>query len=428
MKTLNYDLIIIGAGPAGLMAAIQAGTAQGAPGTRIPGVSILVLEKKPRPGRKLLVAGTGRCNISHTGGINDYLTHYGEPDGGRRKLLKSVLYGFSPEKLTEFFSLRGLPIKELHEGKLFPESERSIDVLKLLLHTAEEAGACFHCGDPVQELSCEKPAVASSRPFHVRTASGALYRARSVILASGGASWPKTGSAGDGYRIAESLGHTLVTPRPALAPIELEAYPFAELSGISVPVELRIPGFLKKSARLSGDLLFTHRGLSGPVVLNSSRYLAQGLPIEISFTAHTAEELRNLLSGQKAGGGRLVKSGLHLLQLPDRFIRLLLRQSGVSEELKLAQLGKRDRQRIIRLLTSWPLRVSRVGGWDRAMLTAGGIRLSEVDPGTLESRLVPGLFFAGEVLDIDGDEGGYNLQFAFSSGAVAGRTAAAKIL
>jgi predicted Rossmann fold flavoprotein len=424
LKPIYSDLLIIGAGPAGLMAALQADRA---------GYSIRIIEKNPRAGRKLLAAGAGRCNISHTGSIDDYLQHYGTLDGSRKKLLKSVLYSFSPANLAEFFARRDLPLKELHEGKLFPRSEKSLDVLELLERSAEQAEIHIHCSDPAIELHLgngngeathEGPESkntasreAEGRTFRLRTASGTIYEAKAVVLATG-----------DGYDMAKELGHRVIPPRPALAPIELDDYPFAKLSGISLSVELRYPGATKKAGRTTGDLLFTHRGLSGPVVLNASRYLSRESSIEISFTDKTADELLQFLSEAKAaGGGGLLKSRLRTLELPARFISLLLKQVDIPEELKLAELSKQAGRKLATLLTAWPLQVSRVGGWDKAMLSAGGVALSEVHPHSLESRLVQGLFFAGELLDIDGDEGGYNLQFAFSSGAVAGRSAAEQI-
>ena len=436
-QPIYSDILIVGAGPAGLMAALQAARAAEpaltAPSTRA-GISIRIIEKNPRAGRKLLAAGAGRCNISHTGSIEEYLQHYGILKGNRKKLLKAVLYSFSPADLAEFFTHRELPLKELNEGKLFPRSEKSLDVVELLERSAKQAGIHIHYSDPVAELYLDNGnresanEGAEGRTFRISTASGTIYEARALLLASGGASYPKTGSTGDGYELSRELGHRIVPPRPALAPIELEDYPFGELSGISLPVELRYPGVSKKAGRTTGDLLFTHRGLSGPVILNSSRYLAQGTSIEIAFTDKTAEELLQFLSEAKAAGGSgLLKSRLRALELPARFISLLLKKAGIPEELKLAELGKQAGRKLAALLTAWPLRVSRVGGWDKAMLTSGGVELSEVHPHSLESRLVPGLFFAGELLDIDGDEGGYNLQFAFSSGAVAGRSAAEQI-
>ncbi|MCF7948350.1 MAG: NAD(P)/FAD-dependent oxidoreductase [Spirochaetaceae bacterium] len=423
IKPIYSDILIVGAGPAGLMAALQAAQ------VACSGCSIRIIEKNPRAGRKLLAAGAGRCNISHTGSIEEYLQHYGPLNGSRKKLLKAVLYSFSPADLGEFFAHRDLPLKELNEGKLFPRSERSLDVVELLERSAEQAGIHIHYSDPVAELYLgNSEGETAPRTFRLRTASGTIYEAGKLLLASGGASYPQTGSTGDGYELSKELGHRIVPPRPALAPIELEAYPFGELSGISLPVELRYPGASKKAGRTTGDLLFTHRGLSGPVILNSSRYLAQGTSIEIAFTDKTPEELLHFLSEAKAAGGSgLLKSRLRALELPARFIRLLLQHTGIPEELKLADLGKQASRKLTALLTAWPLRVSRVGGWDKAMLTSGGVALPEVHPHSLESRLVPGLFFAGELLDIDGDEGGYNLQFAFSSGAVAGRSAAEQI-
>src|SRR6056297_3956643 len=386
LKPIYSDLLIIGAGPAGLMAALQAAQSAKAnqakgstPSATSPrgGYSIRIIEKNPRAGRKLLAAGAGRCNISHTGSIDDYLQHYGTLDGSRKKLLKAVLYSFSTAHLAEFFARRNLPLKELHEGKLFPRSEKSLDVLELLERNAEQSGIHIHYSDPATAMNGadtnEGPVSKStarrgdeSSVFHIRTASGKIFEAKAVVLASGGASYPQTGSTGDGYDLAKELGHKIVPPCPALAPIELEAYPFAELSGISLSVELRYPGASKKAGRTTGDLLFTHRGLSGPVILNSSRYLTQGTSIDIAFTGKTTEELLLFLSEAKAaGGGGLLKSRLRAMELPARFISLLLTQVGIPEDLKLAELSKQAGRKLAALLTAWPLRVSRVGGWDK---------------------------------------------------------------
>lgn len=400
----DYDTIILGAGPAGLFCALQAAA---------PDRKILILEKKPACGRKLLITGSGQCNLTHGGDIREFLARYGDHGA----FLRSSLLGFTNTDLTAFFESRGLDLETDENGKVFPATRKAADVLALLLRECRERGVRVRCGEPV--LAVER----NEEGFLVATGAG-RYTALRVVIATGGASYPATGSAGDGYRLAAALGHTVTPVRPALAPVAVEDYPFAHLAGISfenVTVSLFRDG--RKIREIAGDLLFTHTGLSGPAVLHLSRYTAAGDVLKISFLpGMTREGLeKDLLAKIAAHGTRQVKTILAGYGLPERFVLALLEAAGIPADRAAAHLPKKARGALIDRLTAFPFGVKAVGGFGEAMVTAGGVDIGEINTKTMASKRVPGLYVIGEVLDVDGDTGGYNLQAAFSTAFAAAR-------
>ncbi|MDN7025540.1 NAD(P)/FAD-dependent oxidoreductase [Methanoculleus sp. FWC-SCC1] len=402
--TGDYDTIIIGAGPAGLFCALQAAA---------PGRKILILEKKPACGRKLLITGSGQCNLTHGGNIREFLARYGDHGA----FLRPALLGFTNRDLIAFFESRGLDLETDENGKVFPATRKAADVLDLLLRECRERGVRVRCGEAV--IAVER----TDGGFLVTTGA-ARYTASRVVIATGGASYPATGSTGDGYRLAAALGHTVTPVRPALAPVVVEDYPFARLAGISfegVTVSLFRDG--RKTRELAGDLLFTHTGLSGPAVLHLSRYTAAGDALKVSFLpGMTREGLeKDLLAKFAAHGTRQVKTILADYGLPERFVLALLEAAGIPADRAAAHLAKKARGALIDRLTAFPFGVKAVGGFREAMVTAGGVALEEVDKKTMASKRVPGLYVIGEVLDVDGDTGGYNLQAAFSTAVAAAR-------
>ncbi|MBI9102102.1 MAG: NAD(P)/FAD-dependent oxidoreductase [Spirochaetales bacterium] len=402
----NYDLVIVGGGPAGIMAGISAAA---------EGLKVCILEKKSKPARKLLITGAGRCNITHTGTLQDFFEHY----GGRERFVKPALYSFPPEALTAFFHDRGVEFKELNEGKIFPVSEKSTEILKTLLTECEKLNVSIHNGESVSEVKVK------GDQFSVTCDSGLLFESPRLVISTGGSSYAVTGSTGDGVKFAAAAGHRITAIKPALAPLVISDSPFFELSGISLKSVLTVFKDNKVYKRGGGDLLFTHKGFSGPLILNNSRYMDPGDMIEINFTGISGEDIRGVLtSPESASGGKHVKTALHSLNLPSRFLLAILAEAGIPSDKKLAELGKKKIFELVRLLTAHPFTIRGVGGWTEAMVTSGGVDISEVNPKTMESRIHPGLYFAGEVLDVDGDEGGYNLQYAFSSGYLAGKSAA----
>jgi predicted Rossmann fold flavoprotein len=394
-----YDVAVIGGGPAGLFCAIHAA----APGTRV-----VIFEKNAEPGKKLLLSGTGQCNITHAGEIRDFLTRYGD----HGKFLKPSLMGFSNNELVRFFSERGLAMETEKNGKVFPKTRSASDVLGLLLDECRKQGVEIRCGEPVTSLEKEVD------HFLVRTCN-ASYTTRFVVVTTGGASYPKTGSTGDGTRLATALGQPVTALAPALTPALIRDYPFADLAGISfenIPFTLWRDG--KKTGSFSGDILFTHTGLSGPGILDASRFFTAGDILRVSFAGSMSREAfdKELSGLLHSHGTRLVRTAMASFPLPERLLRKILALSGVPDELTCAHLTALQRKEIVTRCTEFPFVIDRLGDFTVAMATRGGIALESVNQKTMESKAVPGLFFAGEVLDIDGDTGGYNLQAAFSTG------------
>jgi predicted Rossmann fold flavoprotein len=399
----RYDAIIIGGGPAGLFCAITAGG---------PGRKVLLLEKKPSAGRKLLISGAGQCNITHDGEIRDFMGHFG--DNG--KFLKPALMNFTNRALQDFFAEREMPLTVNKHGKFFPESLEAQDVLDVLLDECRRRDVIIRYGDEVRAVERK------SGVFRVVTRGGSS-EARFMVIATGGQSYPGTGSTGDGYNMARRLGHTLARPRPALAPIHIRDNPLSDLARIAFQ-DMTISLFRgeKKLREMKGHLILARLGLSGPVVFNMSRYAEPGDVIKLSFVdPGEQEELRGwFMKALEERGSRTVKNILNERDIPERIITRVLELSGVSLDLKGGALTKKDRNRILENLIGLPLTVKDRGDFDIAMVTQGGVSLEGVDPKTMASRKVPGLFFAGEVLDVDGDTGGYNIQAAFSTGKLAG--------
>jgi len=401
------DIIIIGAGPAGLFCALQV---KGAAGRNL---RVVVLEKKAGCGKKLLITGTGQCNITHCGDIREFFTHY----GNHGTFLRPALLGFTNKNLITFFESRGLAMITDAGGKVFPATRKASDVLDLLLTECMQRGVEVRCSEVVLRIDRGKEV------FFVAT-EAARYTAAQVVIATGGASYPGTGSTGDGYRFAAELGQPVTPIRPALVAVYVCDYLFPHLAGISfegVQVSLFRDG--KKVSRSTGDLLFTHAGLSGPVILHLSRYIAAGDMLKVSFVPGMDREIvqKDLVEKIASHGVRQVRTILSDYHLPERFIKELLEQAGMPVDLKCAHISKKARNTLIAHLTEFPFSVKDVGGFEEAMVTAGGISLTDVDPKTMASKRVPGLFFIGEVLDIDGDTGGYNLQAAFSTAFAAAR-------
>jgi predicted Rossmann fold flavoprotein len=395
----HCDVVIIGAGPAGLSCAIHAAG---------PGCRVLVLEKNEQPGNKLLLSGSGQCNITHAGEIRDFLSRY----GSHGKFLKPSLLGFSNGDLIRFFRDRGLSMETEESGKVFPQTRSAADVLKVLLRECRQQGVEMHCGEQVTGVDKVPDG------FLVTTEKGACH-ARAVVLTTGGASYPKTGSAGDGYRFAAALGQPVTGIAPALTPVIVRGFPFAGLAGISFPGALfSVWRDGKKTGDYRGDVLFTHTGLSGPGILDASRDIRAGDVVRISFAGNLSREafVKELAGHVQANGPRLVRTVMVAFPIPDRLLKKILALSGIPDTLTCAHLTARQRSQLVTNCTEFPLAVDRLGDFSVAMVTRGGIALDGVNPKTMESKHVPGLFFAGEVLDIDGDTGGYNLQAAFSTG------------
>ena len=408
----SCDVAIVGAGAAGLATAIFARRAS-------PSLRVALLDGALKPGAKILVSGGGRCNVTNT--------VVAETDfwGGKRTIVRRVLRGLPVADTVGFFREIGVPLHEEAGGKLFPDSNRARDVLDALMAGLADAGAILQAGTRVHSVT------RTSEGLTLDTSRGPLIAQR-VVLATGGRSLPKTGSDGAGYDMARALGHTLVAPTPALAPLLLEngtAYSIHHgLSGIAVDgeVSIWIDGAL--ATRLSGALLWTHFGISGPVVLNASRHWARAQlekrPVRLTLNLHPGERFEPVdarwIDAAVERPRASVRSVL-AADLPDAVAVAVLGVLGIPPDRTAAELTRDDRRRLVHALTEWPLPVIDTRGYTFAEVTSGGVDLTEIDPATMESRVCPGLSLVGEILDVDGRIGGFNFQWAWSSAHLAGR-------
>lgn len=398
----HYDVVVVGAGPSGLFCAIHSAAA---------GCRVLLLEKNPEPGAKLLLAGSGQCNITHDGEIHDFLTHY----GSRGKFLRPALMSWNNRKLQDFFSERGLLMAAEESGKVFPVTRRSSDALAVLLAECRKQHVAVHCSEPVSGIA------GGPGGFTVTTAQRE-YCVGIVVITTGGASYPQCGTTGDGYLLAATLGQPVTETGPALTPLLIRPFPFSSLSGLSFErMRFSVWRQGKKIADCLGDVLFTHLGLSGPGILDASRDIRPGDEVRLSFagTMRREEFAADITRRAAEHPGWQIGTVLAKYPIPERLNRKLLEISGIRDDLRCAHFPAALRAALVRNCTEFPLTVAALGDYSVAMVTRGGVALDFVNPKTMESRIVPGIFFAGEVLDIDGDTGGYNLQAAFSTGYLA---------
>lgn len=415
----HCDLAVIGGGAAGLAAAIFAAEHAGERGP----LRIVVLDGAPRIGAKILIAGGGRCNVTHTVvGAEDF--------NGARTIVRNVLAAFDAAATVRWFERLGVPLKREETGKLFPVSDRAQTVVDGLLARAATLGVEIRTGHRVDDLTAD----AADETWTVRHARGDLV-ARAVVVATGGRSLPRTGSDGSGYALVARLGHEVTTTVPALVPLVLAAGFHRDLSGVAHPVELRTVVDGKLADRRTGSLLWTHFGASGPVVLDASRHwttaraAGRSAVVRCSFLPgedFTAVE-RRLLAAAGAHPRASVARAL-AGTLPERVAEMLVRTAGLDPAGRLADLTRAARRALGHTLADLELPVARERGWDFAEVTAGGVPLDEIDFRTMESRRRAGLHLVGEILDCDGRIGGFNFQWAWATGYLAGRAVAARAL
>ncbi|MCS5422747.1 MULTISPECIES: NAD(P)/FAD-dependent oxidoreductase [Psychrilyobacter] len=400
-----YEYIVVGGGPAGIFSAIYAGSC---------GIKTAILEKKNRMGKKILIAGSGQCNITHTGEVKEFLTKYGD----HGKFLRTAIYKYSPEDLQIFFKDHGLELVPREDGKIFPITKRSADVVELLYSLCKKYNV-----DIIE--NCEVLSIIHKDDFTLNTSTGD-FNSKNILLSTGGITFPQTGSEGQGYRFAKTLGHKILEPKPCLTPIYIKDYPFTELAGISFKdISISVFDGDKKINSSKGDILFTHKNLSGPGILDNSRYMKRGNKISFNFIDLTLEQFKeDFIEYTHVHGRNLTKTFLNTYNLPERFIKNMLFEAEICEGLKISSLSKKMRDDLGKLLTEYTYEISKLGGIDVGMATNGGIDLKEINPKTMESKLVKGLYFAGEIMDIDGDTGGYNIQAAISTGILAARSIA----
>ena len=406
MKSSTSDLIVIGSGPAGMMCAVTSAQR---------GAKVLVMDPNGRVGKKLRITGKGRCNVTSDTEPRDFLQNICTNE----KFFKSALYAFPPSAVKEFFEAAGVPLKTERGERVFPVSDNANDVADALDRMAREAGVDFS-RERVRRLLIIDGAVQG-----VETDNG-RYSGTAAAVCTGGLSYPATGSTGDGYALAGAAGHTVVTPRASLVPWEAEP-DCARLQGLSLRnVGLKLYQGDKLLYRDQGEMLFTHFGVSGPLILTASTFLRAADPqpyIEIDLKpALTPEKLDERLLRDFAGNAN--KDFINALDelLPQKLIPLVVERSGIGERRKVNSITREERLRLRDLLKCFTIRLIRPRGVEEAIVTAGGVDVKEINPRTMESKLVHGLYFAGEVLDIDGRTGGFNLQIAWSTGRMAGKS------
>lgn len=407
MPAASWDVIVLGAGAAGLLAASRAAER---------GRRTLLLEKNRRPGVKILMSGGTRCNLTHATDNRGIVAAYGPPG----KFLHSALAALSVQETIALFESEGVATKVEETGKVFPVSNKASDVLDALLRRLERSGATLALNEPVTDLRPSEAGFAVTTPHRVLSAAH-------VILTTGGMSYPGSGTTGDGYALAARLGHTIVTPRPALVPLTVAVPWVAELRGVTVPdVVVRVLDGGTALETRRGSLLFAHFGLSGPVILDVSRAVTghvrpESLTLELDFLPSVKEhEFDEFLRLESASAGKKQLAGVLAVHLPRRLCDMLLAQAGMPADRRAAALNKGDRAKLVQGVKRLRLPVTGTLGFRKAEVTAGGVALDEVDSRTMQSKRVPSLYLAGEILDLDGPIGGYNFQAAFSTGWLAG--------
>lgn len=398
MKT--HKLIIIGSGPAGLASANF---------SHFHSDDVVILEKNSSAGKKLLISGTGQCNLTNGIEIKYFLDKYGP----HKRFVRTALYNFTNEDLIDYFSERGLVLLRMPNQKIFPKSLKSKDVLNVLLNECKSKGIKIKYNEEVIEVN------KINNQFKVVTKSQD-YITNNLIIATGGKSYPRTGSSGDGYIFATSLGHKLTQTAPALTPIKIKNYLYKECAGISIK-QARLIHYRnnKKIDNTQGDLLFTHEGLSGPIILDYSRYLKNGDILKLNLVDYKSIELFDKEIVNKLNGPRKkVKNLLAEYEIPERLLSQILKASQIDSDKYSSEISKLERKIFVQNLFELSFEIQNLGNYKQAMVTKGGVCLDEINPKTMQSRIHDGLFFSGEVIDVDGDTGGFNIQFAFSSASL----------
>ncbi|MEA5050965.1 MAG: NAD(P)/FAD-dependent oxidoreductase [Oscillospiraceae bacterium] len=406
-KDTVCDVAVAGAGPAGLTAAIAAAGR---------GLSVTVIEKNDMPGKKLLITGKGRCNVTNDCGVPEFLQNVRSGE----RFLYSSLTAFGPAQTMEFFEDAGVPLKTERGNRVFPVSDRAADIRDALVRAAKQAGCAFVTGRAAGIETRDGAVCALS------LADGRRISCRALILATGGLSYPKTGSTGDGYALAQAAGHTVTPPRPSLVPLVCAGGDCAALQGLSLRnVKLTARAGDKTIFSEQGELLFTHYGVSGPLVLTLSarmvgadtRTAALSVDLKPALDEKTLD--RRLQRDFSAQLNREFKNSLGAL-LPKKLIPVVVARSGIDPQKKLNALTAAERLSLARLIKDFRLEATDMRSFDEAVVTAGGVALPEVSPKTMESKRIRNLHFAGELLDADAFTGGFNLGIAFATGHAAG--------
>lgn len=403
---MKNPIVIIGAGAAGLMAATTAA---------MYGKKVLVLEKMPRPARKIMITGKGRCNLTNNTDLNGLIANTCR----NARFLYSAFSRFGVEDTIAFFEKAGVPLKTERGNRVFPVSNKSVDIVDALVNTAKKSGVKI-INKEVENIITKEGVISG-----VKCSDGMVIPCERLLIATGGKSYPTTGSSGDGYIFAEKLGHTITEIRPSLVPMEVyEGFP-EQLSGLSLKnVSLTIQNGGKICFKEQGEMLFTHFGISGPLVLSASasiEKLSDDCKAFIDLKPALSEEQldKRLLRDFEDLKNKELGNSLDSL-LPKKLILPVIASAGIPPKTRVNALTKEQRLSLVKTLKALPLTVTAFRSFNEAVITRGGVSVKEIDPKTMASKIVEGLFFAGEVIDVDAFTGGFNLQIAFSTGYLAG--------
>ena len=407
---MKYDIVIIGGGPAGMMAAGRAGEL---------GSQVVLLEKNDRLGVKLLMTGGGRCNFTNNSSARELANSFG--DNGR--WLLSAFARFGAEELMAFFNARGLMTKIEENNRVFPQSNSARDLLRILVEYLKSSSVAVRLSTEVKRI-----VKINNRIDRLILADGSEVSADKFIICTGGKSYPLSGSTGDAYKWLGQLGHKIVDPRPALVPVIVKDKFIKDLEGISLKeVEINCYQADKKFSSTTGPVIFTANGLSGPAILNMSEIIGRLGPkdtqIKIDFFPNLDfSQLDQKLREDFSSRNKMLKNSLDQL-IPSRLADILIKLSNLDGRTKVNLVSREERKKLVSFLKEFTLTISGLAGYDQAMVTAGGVDLKEVDPKTMKSKIINNLYLAGEVLDLSGPTGGYNLQLSWTTGYLAGENA-----
>ena len=412
-------VIVIGGGPAGMMAAIS--SAQ-------DGNEVILLEKMQSLGRKLLITGKGRCNVTSSLYMDEFIENTPE----YCMYLYCCYKQFTNQDIINFLKEEGLEVKEERGNRIFPVTDKSLDVLKCFSKKIKELGIKVKCNTQVEEILVENSQIIGV------IAEGTKIKADKIILATGGKSYPLTGSTGDGYELVKKLGHTITKIQPSLVPLESYNRDMCkELQGLSlrnIKIQLEDIEAKKNIYEDFGEMMFTHFGVSGPTILSSSAHLVRYKKIEEKLKnrkiilkidlkpALTEEKLdERVLRDFRKENNKQFKNSLNKL-LPQKLIQPIIKKSSINPNKKVNEITKEERRRLVKLLKEFIIEIKGFRPIEEAIITSGGINIKEINPKTMESKKIKGLYFAGEIIDVDAYTGGFNLQIAYSTGYVAGMT------
>lgn len=408
-----YDIAVIGAGPAGMMAAIRAGSAN---------KRVVLLEKNDSAGKKILMTGRGRCNVTNSAKLDTFIEKFGHTG----QFLRTAFMAFSNEDLMDFFKSKGLELKTERQGRVFPATDSARSVTHVLTECLKEEKIDIKYKARLREIKRK------DKDFILEIDGDSPITAGKIILATGGASYRDTGSTGEGFQIAKQLGHNIIPLKPGLVPLKAKEEWAKELQGLTLKnVRVVFAAGKKKITSEIGELLFTHFGVSGPLILDLSNDVISlmeghkeiGLFIDLKPGIKTVEMENKLLRDFKEHGGKEIKNMLSDM-LPFRLAPVIAKLIGMDGRKRASQIGKEERRALAKILNALPLTITGALPLEEAMVTCGGVSIKEINPRTMESKIVPGLYFAGEVIEGGAASGGYNLQQAFSTGYLAGECSA----